>query len=159
MNAGISVLIVEPGKQPRMERILNNQEVFECIVGGAYGVALVSDRDTVLIHNAGDERKFAASIEISRSMNHYKEGTYFLCGYDGAGFCSLSPAQQRYFAGICRDDLPIILLDGGSGQKTACATVGDLAKAACCLWERLKAGETVRMSRLGKSEGRYLARC
>ena len=141
----ISVLIIEQGRVPRIERILNTPNVFEHVVGGSYSVGLFPDQDVGLIYCDGGRRQFAPPETFGCCAQDYVDGTSFLCGLDCTGFCSLTPSQQRFFANLYRDHPPFMMLDSGTGQKVICATVGDLAKAVCNLWERMKAGQTVRL--------------
>ena len=151
MNQTITVLIVEPGKAPKLDCILNRPEIFEQIVGGSYDVGVFLDRETALIHCEDNKKRFATPNRFIQGMNDYIAGTFFFCGLDSTGFCSLPYTQQSYFAKLYGEDPPFFLLGSESlgGQKIVCASVGDLAKAACFLWENLKTGQAVRLSRWG----------
>ena len=151
MNQTIEVMIVEPGKAPRMDRILNSPGIFESIVGGSYDVGVFLEREVGLIHCEDNKKRFATPNRFIQDANDYIAGTFFLCGLDSTGFCSLPPAQQRFFAKLYGENPPFFLLgsESGTGQKIVCTSVGDLAKAACFLWESMKTGQTVKLSRWG----------
>ena len=129
MNQTINVMIVEPGKAPKMECILNRPEIFEHIVGGSYDVGIFLEREAGLIHCEDNKKRFAMPNRFIQDANDYIAGTFFLCGLDSTGFCSLPATQQRYFAKLYGEDPPFFLLSGesGTGQKIVCTSVGDPA--------------------------------
>ena len=149
MNEKINVLMVEPGQAPRMDSIPNDSDAFERIVGGSYDVGIFLSHEAAIIYCEANKLRGAVPNRLLPHANGYIAGTFFLCGIDSKGFCSLPADQQRMFEEHYAMNPPFFLI--GDRRKTICTSAGDLAKAACILWENMKAGQSIRISRWGGS--------
>ena len=98
MEDNISVLIVEPGKEPRPATVKGNLEAFEQIVGGPTDLGCYPVQKVMLICNkAGEEMGLPPNRVNPANPPFYIYGPFLLCGYEGVHFASLSPAQQSQF--------------------------------------------------------------
>ena len=101
----IRVMIVEPGKDPRLEMIDNDIHVMQEIVGG-YVEAHVMRHEHVYIlcHEEGKLRRLPPNRQ-----GLY--GTVVMCGYRGTEFTGLTSGQIKHLAILFRRPLVVNLRD------------------------------------------------
>ena len=145
MEQEISVLIVEPRKIPRAAIITNTDDVFSVIVGGDFDVGIFPTEDVALIRCEANKRRGVTPNRVIPGVQDYVAGTFFLCGFEGVEFCSLTPEQQKRFQRYFSQQRPFVLI----GIDIICCDAGDMAKAAYDLWSRLKDGESVTVTKCG----------
>lgn len=147
MTQEINVLVVETGKAPRPARVLNTMDAFAEIVGGPVEAGVYLPQRVMLIRN---EQGKALGLPPNRSNPHaedYIAGTFLLCGFEGDSFTSLTPAQQAEFEERFAKPGEFMLI----GAETVCASLGELVANACKLWEDMKSGESVVLTKWGGS--------
>ena len=96
--AEISVLVVEPGKEPRLAQTENTVEAFEKLIGGSPDFGCFMPEKVMLISNASDAAHGARPNRANPRGNEYLFGTFLLCGI-GEDFSSLTEEQIAYFRG------------------------------------------------------------
>ncbi len=98
MDQKINVLIVEPGKNPRLSTVADNLESLQQIVGGPIEAGSYLPQRVMLICN-GEGRSMGLPPNRPNPANpqHYIHGPFLLCSYEGENFTSLSPEQQARF--------------------------------------------------------------
>ena len=149
MAKEINVLVVEPGKPPRPARVGNTLKNFEQIVGGPVETGCFLPQRVMLVCR---DRKDASELPPNRCTarrGEYISGTFLLCGFKGNRFISLTPMQQDEFQQHFAKPGEFMMV----GTETVCSNTGELAMAACCLWERMKNGESIVLTKWGGEEG------
>ncbi len=149
MAKEINVLVIEPGKAPRPARVRNTLEDFEQIVGGPVETGCYLPQRVMLVSR---DRESAASLPLNRCTTRrgeYIAGTFLLCGFKDNRFISLTPMQQAEFQQYFAKPGEFMMV----GTETVCSNTGELAMAACCLWERMKNGESIVLTKWGGQEG------
>ena len=147
MAQKINVLVVEAGKAPRPAKVENTMEAFEKIVGGPVEAGVYLPQRVMLIRN---ENGKALGLPPNRSNPRAKDyiaGTFLLCGFEDTRFTSLTPAQQVEFQEYFAKPGEFMLI----GTDTVCASPGELAMNACKLWESMRNGESVVLTKWGGS--------
>lgn len=145
MAQEINVLVVEAGKAPRPARVLNTMDTFAEIIGGPVEAGVYLPQRMMLIRN---EKGKALGLPPNRSNPRAKDyiaGTFLLCGFEGDSFTSLTPAQQVEFQEYFAKPGEFMLI----GTEIVCASPGELAMNVCKLWENMKNGESVVMTKWG----------
>lgn len=145
MAKEINILVVEPGKPPRPARARNTLETFTEIVGGPVEAGCYLPQRVMPISR---ERGSAAGLppnRISSRDGEYIPGTFLLCGFTDNRFVSLTPMQQAEFQKKFAKPGEFMM----AGAETVCANTGELAMAACRLWERMKDGESIVLTEWG----------
>ena len=98
MTREIDILVVEPGKAPRRERVVDTLDTFTEIVGGPIEAGCYLPQRVMLICNSeGKNMKLMPNRENPTDSGDFIAGTFLLCGFEGEHFTSLTPAQQREF--------------------------------------------------------------
>lgn len=141
----INVLVVEAGKAPRPERVLNTMEAFAEIVGGPVEAGVYLPQRVMLIRN---ERGKALGLPPNRTDSRTKDyiaGTFLLCGFEGTSFASLTQAQQNDFLEYFAKPGEFMVI----GTETVCASPAELGLTVCKLWENMGSGESVVMTKWG----------
>lgn len=104
----IDVLVVEPGRTPRLARVEDTLEAFEEIVGGPVETGVFPPLGALLFYNGGENSRewnnpSRPRAEWGRASLNSVAGTLLLCGWKDSGFTSLSRNQEsvfrRWFAG------------------------------------------------------------
>lgn len=145
MAKEINVLIVEAGKVPRPAKVLNTMDTFAEIVGGPVEAGCYLPQRVMLIHNENGKALGLPPNRANPRAKDYIAGTFLLCGFEGDSFTSLTPAQQMEFQEYFAKPGEFMLI----GTETVCGSPGELAMNACKLWEGMKNGESVVMTKWG----------
>ena len=102
MAEEIRVLLVEPGKQPRLVTVEHTLENLQALVGGYIEAVYPWDDPVGVIC---DEDGIANGKEPNRLLadedgNPYDvlKGTFFICGLGGEDFCSISDEMAEKYA-------------------------------------------------------------
>ncbi len=77
-------------------------------------------------------------------------GTFLLCGFEDDSFISLTPAQQTEFQEYFAKPGEFMII----GKSIICTSPGELAASACTLWESMKNGESVVLTKWGGAESK-----
>ena len=94
--AEIVVLIVEPGKAPRLARMENTVEAFEKLVGTPLDFGCFMPEKVMLISNANGAGQGLPPNRANPRGKEYLFGTFLLCGV-GEDFASIPATQAEYF--------------------------------------------------------------
>ncbi len=98
MEQKINILIVEPGKAPRLAKADDTLEAFQKIVGGPIEVGCELPQRVLLICNElGKLMGLPPNRPNPTDNRDYIAGTFLLCSYEGEHFASLTAAQQAEF--------------------------------------------------------------
>ena len=98
MDQKIDVLIVEPGKEPRLTTVADDLEHLQQIVGGPIEVGCSLPQRVMLICNGeGKNMNLPPNRPNPTDSGDTICGTFLLCSFEGERFASLSPAQQTQF--------------------------------------------------------------
>ena len=113
MDQTIDVLIVEPGKEPRLSTVVDDLEHLKEVVGGPIEAGSYLPQRVMLICN-GEGKNMGLPRNRPDPKNHadYIAGTFLLCSFEGEHFTSLSPAQQAQFQAY----FALSRLEGGSSE-------------------------------------------
>ncbi len=149
MAKNMEVLIVEPGKTPRPAIIPNTFEAAEKALHGPVQIGCFLPQKVLLI-----SREDAAGLPPNRCIPGKKNsinGTFLLCGVpeDGNCFCSLTPKQQKDFQDIFQKPGEFMMVGG-----MVYADPDDVADAVYGLWDTLKDGETMVLTKWGGADTR-----
>ena len=145
MAKEINVLIVEAGKAPRPAKVLNTMDTFAEIVGGPVEAGCYLPQRVMLIRNENGKALGLPPNRANPRAEDYIAGTFLLCGFEGDSFTSLTPAQQVEFQEYFAKPGEFMLI----GTETVCGSPGELAMNACKLWESMRNGESVVMTKWG----------
>ena len=145
MAKEINVLIVEAGKAPRPAKVLNTMDTFAEIVGGPVEAGCYLPQRVMLIRNENGKALGLPPNRANPRAEDYIAGTFLLCGFEGDSFTSLTPAQQMEFQEYFAKPGEFMLI----GTETVCGSPGELAMNACKLWESMRNGESVVMTKWG----------
>ena len=99
----IRILYIQPGKHPEERFAMNELRTLQQLVGGdMQAVYPWSKDDVALICN--DSGK-VDGLPLNRSLEDYDiiAGNFFICGFSGEEFCSLTDKQFRYYEKLFRD--------------------------------------------------------
>ena len=99
----IRILYVQPGKHPEKRFAMNKLRTLQQLVGGdMQAVYPWSKDDVALICN--DSGK-VDGLPLNRSLEDYDiiAGNFFICGFSGEKFCSLTDKQLRHYEKLFRD--------------------------------------------------------
>lgn len=151
MNKNIDILIVEPGKAPRPAQIPDTLEALEEALGGAVQVGCFLPQRVLLV-----SRENTDGLVPNRCMPGKKgciSGTFLLCGIpeEGSRFASLTSRQQTEFQEVFAEPGEFMMVG-----STACTDPDDVADAVYGLWDSLRDGETVVLTKWG-GRGRVLS--
>lgn len=113
MDQTIDVLVVEPGKEPRLTTVVDDLEHLQEIVGGPIEVGCSLPQRVMLICNGeGKNMGLPPNRPNPTDSEDTICGTFLLCSFEGERFASLSPAQQTQFQAY----FALPGSEGGSGQ-------------------------------------------
>lgn len=145
MKQKMDILIVEPGKAPRPAALPDNTlEAVEAVLGGAAQVGCFLPQRVLLI-----SREDTGGLAPNRCMpggKGFVNGTFLLCGIpeEGCLFDSLTPGQQKEFQELFARPGEFMMV----GSETY-ADPDDVADKVYSLWDTLKIGETVVLTKWG----------
>ena len=145
MKQKMDILIVEPGKVPRPAALPDNTlEAVEAVLGGAAQVGCFLPQRVLLI-----SREDTGGLAPNRCMpggKGFVNGTFLLCGIpeEGCLFDSLTPGQQKEFQELFARPGEFMMV----GSETY-ADPDDVADKVYSLWDTLKNGETVVLTKWG----------
>ena len=113
MDQKIDVLIVEPGKEPRLTTVADDLENLQQIVGGPIEAGCYLPQRVMLVCN-GEGKNMGLPLNRPNPTDSTDTicGTFLLCSFEGERFASLSAAQQAEF----RAYFALPGSEGGSGQ-------------------------------------------
>lgn len=147
MAQEINVLVVEAGKAPRPERVLNTMEAFAEIVGGPVEAGVYLPQRVMLIRNSDGKKLGLPPNRVNPRTKDYIAGTFLLCGFEGTSFTSLTQAQQTEFQERFAKPGEFMVI----GTETVCASPAELGLTVCKLWESMENGESVVMTKWGET--------
>ena len=150
MGKKINILVVEPGKAPRPVQVKDALETFQKIVGGPIEAGCYLPQRVMLICNGEGKNLGLPPNRANPCAKDYIAGTFLLCGFEGEHFTSLTPAQQVEFQEYFAKPGEFMMI----GTDAVCATRGEMAMTACKLWDGMKNGESVVLTKWGGQEGR-----
>ena len=145
MKQKMDILIVEPGKVPRPAALPDNTlEAVEAVLGGTAQVGCFLPQRVLLI-----SREDTGGLAPNRCMpggKGFVNGTFLLCGIpeEGCLFDSLTPGQQKEFQELFARPGEFMMV----GSETY-ADPDDVADKVYSLWDTLKDGETVVLTKWG----------
>ena len=145
MKQKMDILIVEPGKAPRPAALPDNTlEAVEAVLGGTAQVGCLLPQRVLLI-----SREDTGGLAPNRCMpggKGFVNGTFLLCGIpeEGCLFDSLTPGQQKEFQELFARPGEFMMV----GSETY-ADPDDVADKVYSLWDTLKNGETVVLTKWG----------
>ena len=149
MEHEINILVIEPGKPPRPARVDHSLETLSQIVGGELAMGCFLPQRVMLVYNEDASRQGLPPNRYNPFVKDCISGTFLLCGLsDGEGFCSLSPAQQAEFQRYFANPGEFMML----GAYSICPSFNEYAKAAGKLWDSMKNGESVVLTKWGGTE-------
>ena len=143
MTKKIDILVVEPGKAPRPAQVSDTLETFAEIVGGPIEAGCYLPQRVMLIRNGAGK-----NLPPNRANPRARDciaGTFLLCGFEGERFISLTPAQQVEFQTYFAKPGEFMAV----GTDAVCAARSEWAMTACKLWDSMKNGESVVLTKWG----------
>ena len=147
MTKEIDVLVVEPGKVPRPAKVKDTLGAFSEIVGGPVEAGCYLPQRVMLIRNSEAKSRGLPLNRANPRGRDYIAGTFLLCGFEGERFVSLTHAQQTEFREHFAKPGEFMLF----GSDTICANRGEAAMAVIKLWDSMKSGETVTLTKWGET--------
>ncbi len=144
MDQRIEVLVVEPGKAPRLETVNNTLEAVEEALGGRAQLGCFLPQRVMLA-----SRQDAVGLVPNRCLPGKKEvihGTFLLCGIpeEGNGFSSLTRGRQEEFGAVFARPGEFMEIGG-----TFYSDPDDAADAVYRLWETLGDGSGATLKKYG----------
>ena len=145
MTKEIDILVVEPGKAPRPARVEDTLETFQKIVNGPIEAGCYLPQRVMLICNSEGKNQGLPPNRANPRARDYIAGTFLLCGFEGEHFASLTPAQQLEFQAYFAKPGEFMMV----GTDTVCAARSQMAVIACKLWDGMKNGQSVVLTKWG----------
>jgi len=144
MSKEIDILIVEPGQPPRSTVIHNTLEAVEKVLGGPVQIGCFLPQRVLLVCRENME-----GLMPNRCRPGSKaciSGPFLLCGIPEKGclFESLNPTQREEFKQIFAESGEFMMVGG-----TPYADPDDVADRVYALWDSLKSGETMVLTKWG----------
>ena len=147
MAREIEILLVEPGKAPRPAKVNDTLEAFQEIVGGPIEAGAYLPQRVMLICNGEGKNLGLPLNRADPRGGDYIAGTFLLCSFEGENFASLTPAQQLEFQSVFAEPGEFMVV----GSDTVCTTRGEAALAVIKLWDSMKNGQSVVLTKWGGS--------
>ena len=149
MTDNMNILIVEPGKTPRPAQIPKTLEAMEEALGGTVQIGCFLPQRVFLVSRENPEGQ--APNRCMPDRNGYISGPFLLCGIpeDGNSFASLTPGQQAEFQEVFARPGEFMMVGG-----MVYADPDDVADAVYSLWDSLKDGDTMVLTKWGGMERR-----
>ena len=115
----ITVLVVEPGKEPYEKEIENKLESFQELVDGWIQAVYAFDDPVILVCN--DEGKIDGKCKPNRHvvtnvLNDIIFGTFFIVGDGNEDFCSLKSEYVEKYKRIFKID-PFVIINVQGGKE------------------------------------------
>lgn len=145
MAREIDILMVEPGKAPRPARVTDTLETFSEIVGGPIEAGCYLPQRVLLIYNSEGKRMGLSPNRANPKAGDYIAGTFFLCGFEGEHFASLTPSQQAEFQDYFAKPGEFMMF----GAELVCASRAQAATTACKLWDSMENGQSLVLTKWG----------
>lgn len=144
-NEYINILIVEPGKSPRPAAMQNTLEAAERIVGGTVQIGCFLPQRVLMLYQENTD-SLTPNRPIPFSDGNILYGTFLLCGLpeNGINFDSLTPGQQKEFQDVFSAPGNFMLIG-----NTAYTDPDNVADAVYSLWDTMRDGETVVLTKWG----------
>lgn len=144
-NEYINILIVEPGKAPRPAAMQNTLEAAERIVGGAVQIGCFLPQRVLMLYQENHDG-LMPNRPVPYSGGDILYGTFLLCGLpeNGINFDSLAPERQKEFQDAFAMPGDFMLVG-----STAYVDPDDAADAVYGLWDTMRDGETVVLTKWG----------
>ena len=146
MAREIDILVVEPGKAPYPAKAKDTLETFQEIVGGPIEMGSYLPQRVMLICNGEGKNMGLPVNRVDPRGGDYIAGTFLLCSSEGDRFISLTHAQQLEFQSVFADPGEYIVVD-----NTVCTTRGEAALAVIKLWDSMRNGQSVVLTKWGGS--------
>jgi len=148
MEERIGVLVVEPGRPPREVTLPNTVKAFETAVGGEIQMGCFLPKRVLLI-----SREDMGGLVPNRPIpggEGYVGGTFLLCGIpeEGSSLASLTPQQKKEFGEVFARPGEFMSVGG-----KVCCDPDDAADEAYRLWDALRDGESVTLTKWGGRGG------
>ncbi len=153
MTEKINVLVVEPGKVPQIKRTINTLEAFEKIIGGPAEIGCYLPQRVLLVCREDGKKSGLPLNRANPCGGDFIAGTFLLCGFEGDSFISLTASQQAEFQKHFAVPGEFMML----GKRIVCTSPDELALSASTLWECIKNGESVVITKWGGLESRASA--
>jgi len=109
----INVLVVEPGKAPRLAQVMNTMEAFAETVGGSVEAGCYLPQRVMMICQENGLKRGLALNRANPATGEKIVGTFLLCGFEENSFISLTATQQAEFQRLFADP------DGRKGGDSA----------------------------------------
>ena len=147
MSKEMEILFVEPERPPRSMVIRNTLKSIEKLLGGSVQIGCFLPQRVLLI-----SREQTEGLTPNRCCPNSKNcicGPFVLCSIpeDGCLFASLNPTQREEFKQIFAKSGEFMMVG-----DTPYADPDDVADRVYALWDSLKSGETLTLTKWG---GRY----
>ena len=144
MDRRIDILVVEPGKAPRPVTMPDTVEAAEAFLGGGAELGCYLPQRVMLI-----SREDGQGLAPNRRMpgdGRCVRGTFLLCGipWEGSRLASLSPQQRKEFQNVFAQPGEFMTVG-----ETVYGDPDDAAEAVYGLWDGLKDGESVTLTKWG----------
>ena len=144
MGQKIEILMVESGKAPRPATVDSTLKEVEAMLGGPAQLGCFLPQRVMLV-----SRQDADGLVPNRRIPGKKEairGTFLLCGIpeEGREFASLSAGQMEEFQSVFAAPGIFLEIDG-----KVYSDPDDAADAVYKLWETLRDGESVKLTKWG----------
>lgn len=99
----IRILYVQPGKYPEERFVANEVHPLQRLVGGYMQAVYPWSKDKVALV-CNDSGK-VDGLPLNRCIEDYDviAGNFFICGFSGEEFCSLTDKQFRHYEKLFRD--------------------------------------------------------
>ena len=139
----IRILYVQPGKHPEKRFAMNKLRTLQQLVGGdMQAVYPWSKDDVALICN--DSGK-VDGLPLNRSLEDYDiiAGNFFICGFSGEKFCSLTDKQLRHYEKLFRDPELFLPTPLALWASPCPLNTGRVIPAVATYWQ-LSHGESLR---------------
>ncbi len=91
----IDILLVEPGKAPRTERVGGTEEAFSATLNGPVDFGCYLPQRVIMVRR--EDKANLPPNRVDPSTGEMIAGTFLLCGFDEDRFISLTPVQQALF--------------------------------------------------------------
>ena len=145
MAREIDILVVEPGKAPRPARVTDTPETFSEIVGGPIEAGCFLPQRVLLVYNSEGKRMGLPPNRANPRAGDYITGTFFLCGFEGEHFASLTPSRQAEFQDYFAKPGEFMMF----GTELVCASRAQVATTACKLWDSMENGQSLVLTKWG----------
>ena len=145
MAREIDILVVEPGKAPRPARVTDTLETFSEIVGGPIEAGCYLPQRVLLVYNSEGKRMGLPPNRANPRAGDYITGAFFLCGFEGEHFASLTPSQQAEFQDYFAKPGEFMMF----GTELVCASRAQAATTACKLWDSMENGQSLVLTKWG----------